>query len=158
MVIGQLVSPVQATLFYKSELYTIMEVGSQLQTNRVHSNMNVIVIDDDVDVRDLFVELLQMSKINILGIGSNGKDALELYKLHNPDIVFIDYIMPQYDGLYGAEKIKEFDPHAKIVLVSGSYIEKGRLDTLVSAILKKPIEINDVISTINNVACAMNIK
>ncbi|MGI0102177.1 MAG: response regulator transcription factor [Nitrosotalea sp.] len=135
-----------------------MEIGSQLQTNRVHSSMNVIVIDDDADVRDLFVELLKMNEINILGIGSNGKDALELYKLHNPDIAFIDFIMPEYDGLYGAEKIKEFDPHAKIVLVSGSYIEKGRLDDLVSAILKKPIEINDVVSTINKMICTMNMK
>ncbi|MDE1826302.1 MAG: response regulator [Thaumarchaeota archaeon] len=135
-----------------------MKIDGQLQTNRAHSSMNAIVIDDDVDVRDLFIELLKMNEINILGIGSNGKDALELYKLHNPDIVFIDYIMPQYDGLYGAEKIKEFDPHAKIVLVSGSYIEKGRLDNLVSVILKKPIEINDVISTINKMVCSINIK
>lgn len=136
----------------------IMEIDGQLQTNRAHSSMNAIVIDDDVDVRDLFIELLKMNEINILGIGSNGKDALELYKLHNPDIVFIDYIMPQYDGLYGAEKIKEFDPHAKIVLVSGSYIEKGRSDNLVSVVLKKPIEINDVISTINKMVCIMNVK
>lgn len=136
----------------------IMEIGSQLQANRAYSNVNAIVIDDDVDVRDLFVELLKMNEINIVGIGSNGKDALELYKLHNPDIVFIDYIMPEYDGLYGAEKIKEFDPHAKIVLVSGSYFEKGKLDNLVNTILKKPIEINDVVSTINKMICTMNVK
>jgi len=136
----------------------IMEIGSQLQANRAYSNVNVIVIDDDVDVRDLFVELLKMNEINIVGIGSSGKDALELYKLHNPDIVFIDYIMPEYDGLYGAEKIKEFDPHAKIVLVSGSYFEKGKLDNLVNTILKKPIEINDVVSTINKMICTMNVK
>lgn len=135
-----------------------MEIGSQLQANRAYSNVNAIVIDDDVDVRDLFVELLKMNEINIVGIGSNGKDALELYKLHNPDIVFIDYIMPEYDGLYGAEKIKEFDPHAKIVLVSGSYFEKGKLDNLVNTILKKPIEINDVVSTINKMICTMNVK
>jgi len=136
----------------------IMEIGSQLQANRAYSNINAIVIDDDVDVRDLFVELLKMNEINIVGIGSNGKDALELYKLHNPDIVFIDYIMPEYDGLYGAEKIKEFNPHAKIVLVSGSYFEKGKLDNLVNTILKKPIEINDVVSTINKMICTMNVK
>jgi len=136
----------------------IMEIGSQLQANRAYSNINAIVIDDDVDVRDLFVELLKMNEIDIVGIGSNGKDALELYKLHNPDIVFIDYIMPEYDGLYGAEKIKEFDPHAKIVLVSGSYFEKGKLDNLVNTILKKPIEINDVVSTINKMICTMNVK
>lgn len=135
-----------------------MEIGSQSLDNKAHSNLNAIVIDDDVDVRDLFVELLKMNEINIVGIGSNGKDALELYKLHHPDFVFIDYLMPEYDGLYGAKKIKEFDSHAKIVLVSGSYFEKGKLDGLVSAILKKPIEINDVVSTINKMICTMDAR
>ena len=135
-----------------------MEIASRLQENVDYSSINAIVIDDDADVRDLFVELLKMNEINVVGIGSSGKDALELYRTHNPDFVFIDYLMPEYNGLYGAEKIKEFDPHAKIVLVSGSYFESGKLDDLVSAILKKPIEINDVMSTINKMICALNIK
>ncbi len=135
-----------------------METDGQSLTNRAHSNVNAIVIDDEIDVRDLFVELLRMNEVNIVGIGSNGKDALELYKIHHPDFVFIDYLMPEYDGLYGAEKIKELDPHAKIVLVSGSYFEKGKLDDLVSAILKKPIEINDVVSIIDKMICPMDIS
>ena len=133
-----------------------METTNKPMTNGTHSGMNAIVIDDDIDVRDLFVELLKMNEINIVGIGSNGKDALELYQKHSPDFVFIDYLMPEYDGLYGAEKIKEFDPHAKIVLVSGSYFEKGKLDDLVSAVLKKPIEIRDVVSVVNKIVCTLN--
>ena len=136
----------------------IMEIGSQVQPDGDYSGIRAVVIDDDVDVRDLFVELLKMNGINVVGIGSNGKDALELYKFYHPDIVILDYIMPQYNGLYGAEKIREFDPCAKIVLVSGSHFESGKIDNLVSAILKKPIEITDVVSTINNMASIMNIK
>ena len=132
-----------------------METGVKTLSNKSHLGLSAIVVDDDVDVRDLFIELLKMNEINIVGIGSNGKDALDLYKLHSPDLVFIDYIMPQYDGLYGAKEIKGFDPHAKIVLVSGSYFEQGKLDGLVNAILKKPIEIKDVVETVNKMVCTM---
>ncbi len=126
-----------------------MEISKQSQMGMGRPRINTIVIDDDRDVRDLFVELLQMNDVNVVATGSNGREALELYKIHRPYLVFIDYLMPEYDGLYGAAKIKEFDPHAKIVLVSGSYFENGKLDNLVGAILKKPIEMVDVISTIN---------
>lgn len=120
--------------------------------------IRAIVIDDDVDVRDLFVELLKMNGVEVVATGSNGKDAADLYMTHNPNFVFIDYIMPEYDGLYGAKKIREFDPTAKIVLVSGSYFEDGKLDGLVNAILKKPIEIGEVVSTITKMICAMSVN
>lgn len=135
-----------------------MESGLRSLSKKGNSRLSAIVIDDDVDVRDLFVELLQMNEIDIVGIGSNGKEALELYHAHNPDFVFIDYLMPEYDGLYGAEKIKEFDPHAKVILVSGSYFERGKLDDLVNAILKKPIEIKDVVRVINKMMCSVDVS
>ena len=135
-----------------------MESGSQILTGKSSSGPSAIVVDDDVDVRDLFVELLKMNDVGILATGSNGKEALDLYKAHRPDFVFIDYIMPGFDGLYGAERIRAIDPEAKIILVSGSYFEKGRLDGVVNAILKKPIEINDVIKEIKNLICTSGLQ
>ena len=128
------------------------------QTDTTHPVMNTIVIDDDVDVRDLFVELLQLNKINVVAVGSNGKEAIGLYETHKPDLVFLDYLMPEYDGVYAAKKIREIDPHAIIVLISGSYFEEGKLDNLVNAVLKKPIEMGDVIGTINKMTCTMSAK
>lgn len=40
----------------------------------------VIVIDDDIDVIDAFSEYLKIKGIDVLGIGDNGKVALDLYK------------------------------------------------------------------------------
>jgi two-component system chemotaxis response regulator CheY len=77
---------------------------------------------------------------------------------HNPDFVFMDYLMPTYNGLYGAEKIREFDPYARIVLVSGSYFENGEHEKLVNAILKKPIEINDVLNTMKKMISTIPVK
>lgn len=134
-----------------------MEI-SNLQGNVDYSNVKAIVIDDDVDVRDAFVELLKMYEINIVGTGSNAIEAIELYMTHHPDFVFMDYLMPTHNGLYGAEKIREFDPYARIVLVSGSYFEKGAHDNLVNAILEKPISIKEVLNTINKMISTINVK
>ncbi|HEU5489141.1 MAG TPA: response regulator, partial [Candidatus Nitrosotalea sp.] len=113
--------------------------------------IKAIVIDDDADVREIFIELLQMNDIKVVANGINGKEAVELYKLHHPDFVFLDYLMPEYDGLYAIEKIKEFDPNGKIILVSGSHFERNELGDTVKAIIKKPIEMGEIFKAINEI-------
>lgn len=127
---------------------------SQVETNNAHVGIRAIVVDDDSDVREIFIELLQMNDIKVVANGINGKEAVELYKLHHPDFVFLDYLMPEYDGLYAIEKIKEFDPHGKIILVSGSHFERNVLGDTVKAIIKKPIDINEIFKAINKIILA----
>jgi two-component system, chemotaxis family, chemotaxis protein CheY len=132
--------------------------SSKSQGDVDYSSIKVIVIDDDLDVRDVFVDLLKMYGINVVGTGSNAIEAIELYMTYNPDFVFMDYLMPTHNGLYGAEKIREFDPYARIILVSGSYFENGAHDNLVNAILEKPISITEVLNTINEMISTVNAK
>src|SRR5574337_1003718 len=113
--------------------------------------IRAIVVDDDADVREIFIELLQMNDIQVVANGINGKEAVELYKMHHPDFVFLDYLMPEYDGLYAIEKIKEFDPSGKIILVSGSHFERNQLGDTVKAIIKKPIEMGEIFKAINEI-------
>ena len=77
--------------------------------------VNCIVIDDDQDLVEIFCELLEILKVPVLGTGNNGQDAVNLYTQHNPEIIFTDLNMPQFDGLYAIEKIKEIDLNAKII-------------------------------------------
>lgn len=125
------------------------ENQTPLDNERV--KIKAIVIDDDADVREIFIELLQMNDIKVVANGINGKEAVELYKLHHPDFVFLDYLMPEYDGLYAIEKIKEFDPSGKIILVSGSHFERNELGDTVKAIIKKPIEMGEIFKAINEI-------
>ncbi len=127
-----------------------------MSTDEISPNSNrvkikAIVVDDDSDVREIFIELLQMNDIQVVANGINGKEAVELYKMHHPDFVFLDYLMPEYDGLYAIEKIREFDPNGKIILVSGSHFERNVLGDTVKAIIKKPIEINEIFKAINKI-------
>lgn len=117
--------------------------------------VSVIVIDDEKDVLEVFCEYLKVKNVNVLAEGRNGKDAVELYQKLKPDVVLMDLVMPQYDGFYGIENIRKYDPDSKIIIFSASltpeYIDMLR-KMKVSGISVKPYDMDRIIDLINNVS------
>ena len=116
---------------------------------------SVIVVDDDRDTVEVFCEYLSIKNIQVLGRGYDGTAAVELYKEHNPDIVLLDVMMPDFDGFYGLEQIRKHDPNAKIIMVTAdltSDTEKKLVELKASAMIYKPYEIDSVIETIEKVS------
>lgn len=112
--------------------------------------INAIVIDDNDDVRDVFAELLQINDVDVIGMGCNGKEAVELYQKHKPNVVFMDVMMPEYDGLYGLKNIRECDPNANVVLVTGSRNIGNELNNCnATAVIAKPINMDKIKSIVN---------
>ena len=116
--------------------------------------IKVIVIDDESDVSEVLCEFLKINEIEVAGRGNNGKDAFELYKKHHPDIVMMDLVMPNYDGFYGIDKIRNYDPKSKIMIISASlttsYV-KRLLELDVDSISLKPYDLPNVIEKINKI-------
>ena len=114
-----------------------------------------IVIDDDIDTVEVFREYLDLKGIEVVGVGYNGKDAVELYKAHKPDYVFLDIMMPDFDGLYAIEKIFEYDQDAKIIVVTAD-ISSGTKEkiskTKVSGVLFKPYEMENIMEILDNLS------
>ena len=116
--------------------------------------VKVIVVDDDVDTVEVFCEYLEIKDIKVVGRGYNGKTAVELYERYRPDIALLDVMMPEYDGFYGLENIKNINPAAKIIMVTADLTfdtEKKLKDLNASAVIYKPYEIDSVIDTIHKV-------
>jgi DNA-binding response OmpR family regulator len=116
--------------------------------------ISVIVIEDDHDGAEVLAECLRIKGINVLEKGYNGLDAVQLYKKLKPDFVLLDMLMPFYDGFYGLRKILEFDPKAKVIVVSASIAEdeKEKLTNLgASAIVSKPYEIDALIGVLQTI-------
>jgi two-component system chemotaxis response regulator CheY len=135
----------ESKLVHKEQTYP-----NEISIDHGSMSISAIVIDDDKDLKDIFVELLQINNMNIVGTGNNGKQAFELYQKHKPDIVFMDVMMPEYDGLYGLKNIREYDPNAVIVLVTGSANVGNKLDNCkATAILPKPIDMDKIKSIVN---------
>jgi len=114
-----------------------------------------IVIDDDIDTCDVLTDYLEVKDIQVLGRGFNGKEAVDLYQKHTPDLVFMDIMMPEYDGFYGLEKIKQLNPAAYVIVVTGDLTAEtyNKLKILnSSAIIYKPFDIEKILIVINEVS------
>ena len=110
--------------------------------------IRAVIIDDDKDTIQLFNELLSSNGIKVVGKGYNGQDAVFLYQKLQPDILFLDVLMPVYDGVYALKKIRESHPESTIVVIYdklniGKEIEINRLKP--SAIIKEPIDVDDIL-------------
>jgi len=122
-------------------------------------NINVLVIDDDLNTVEVFSEFLELSDINVIGKGYDGKEAVELYSQLKPDIVFLDVMMPNYDGIYALKKIREINPNAVVMLVTADLTSETeqRLKKLkANYTVYKPFDIQQILEQIDKLALKVN--
>ena len=107
-----------------------------------------IVADDDQSNLQLFSELLEINEIEIISKVTNGKEAVIAFQKLKPDVVFLDIMMPEFDGLYALEEIRKIDPSSIVIMITADTSDEtsDRLDKLQpTAIVHKPYEMNSVI-------------
>jgi len=81
-------------------------------------NKKILLIDDAAFMRQICKEILQKGGYEIVGEAENGMQGLETYKSLRPDLVLLDIAMPDYDGKWALQKIKEYDANANIIMLS----------------------------------------
>ena len=107
-----------------------------------------IVADDDESNLELFSELLEINEIEIISKVTNGKEAVIAFQKLKPDVVFLDIMMPEFDGLYALEEIRKIDPSSIVIMITADTSDEtsDRLDKLQpTAIVHKPYEMNSVL-------------
>jgi NarL family two-component system response regulator LiaR len=82
--------------------------------------LRTIVADDDPLVRRLIRDTLQMDGVTVIAEAPNGREAVELALFYRPDIVVMDYMMPELDGIEATRRIYEQDPEIRVVLLTGA--------------------------------------
>jgi len=110
--------------------------------------IRAVVIDDDKETIQLFSDLLTSNGIKVVGKGYNGQDAVFLFQKLKPDILFLDILMPIYDGIFALQKIRDMDSKANIIVIYdklsvGKEIELNRLNP--SAVIREPIDVDDIL-------------
>ena len=118
--------------------------------------IRAIVVDDDKDTVALFSEILKGNNIKVIGTGYNGQEAAFLYQKLKPDVIFLDVIMPVYDGIYGITKIREMNPDAVVIITTNQMTINAQIalnKLRPSAVIKEPIDVNEIIKKVNQL-CA----
>ena len=79
---------------------------------------SVLAVDDQPGVIEMLQQLLESSGFDVTVV-HNGKDALQLYKDENFDVVMTDIVMEPMDGLTLLAELKKYDPDAIVIMMSG---------------------------------------
>jgi len=115
----------------------------------VKKSNRVVIVDDNIDITGVFADIFELTGNKVVGIGHDGKDALELFLKHKPDFIFIDVMMPGMNGIDALKAIKENDPNAKVVMVTADN-STGTIKDLekfnATATIFKPFKIEDIIN------------
>lgn len=80
----------------------------------------LLVVDDENQLRDMLHAILTRCGYKVL-LAEDGQDAIEKFKLHKDSIklIIMDIVMPRKDGISTYKSIKEIDPKASMLLMSG---------------------------------------
>ena len=115
-------------------------------------SIRLLIVDDEPGVRDAIRQVLEFEGYQVRGVGSGG-EALTVYPGFRPHLVFLDVKMAGLDGLETLSRLRELDPQAQVVMISGH----GTVATAVQAtqqgafdFLEKPLDTDRLLVTIRN--------
>lgn len=108
----------------------------------------VLVVDDSLLMRKMISEILTEDGWQVVAEATNGQEGVEQFQQCQPDAVTLDIVMPETDGIYALERILQFDPDAKVVVVSAlnqtklisEAIRKGAQDFIAKPFLPEQLQ------------------
>lgn len=95
--------------------------------------VRVMVVDDTITYRQILSNVVKLlPNAELVGTASSGKTALMKIKSLKPDLVFLDVMMPEMDGIETLQHMKRINPSVQVVMVSGFDMAnaKATLDSL----------------------------
>src|SRR5882757_8650626 len=111
-----------------------------------------MIVDDEKGIREALKQVLEYEEIEVQTCAS-GHEALRVYAEFHPHLVFLDVKMEGMDGLETLKRVRELDPHAQVVMISGH----GTIQTAVEAtqlgaydFLEKPLDTDRILLTLRN--------
>lgn len=117
-------------------------------------NAKIMICDDSILSRKKMKDFLVSAGCPNVIEAADGEAAVENYKSENPDIVFMDIVMPKKDGIGAVKDIIEYDNTAKIVMASSVGTQSLLKDALKAGamdFLQKPITNDGLLEVLNRV-------
>lgn len=112
----------------------------------------LLVVDDEEGIRHVLAQLFDYEGHEVRA-ASSGPEAIAMFPEYLPDLTFMDVKMARMDGLEALTKIREVDPFALVVMISGH----GTIDTAVEAtrrgaydFLEKPLDTDRLLLVLRN--------
>ncbi|KYD00121.1 response regulator [Heyndrickxia sporothermodurans] len=114
----------------------------------------VLVVDDAKFMRVTLQKMLELADHEVIGEAENGREAVEMYRLLQPEIVTMDITMPEMTGIEAVRQIIQEFPEAKIIICSSMGQQKmvmNAIDAGAKDYIVKPfneIRVNEAIDRV----------
>ena len=116
----------------------------------------VLIADDETMPRQVLKEYLPWQQLSVgqVLLASDGQEALELAKIHRPDIIISDIKMPRKNGLELAAEVRSFLPGCQFLFLSGysdkEYL-KGAIRLKAACYVEKPLDLDEITQALQSV-------
>jgi len=114
----------------------------------------ILVVDDQFADRETLKGILEDKGYRV-ATARDGAEAIEMVKSRHYDIIFLDVRLPGVDGVETFEQVKEIDPAATVIMMTG-YTEEDLVRRAISqgayTCIYKPFDIEKVIALVENIA------
>src|SRR3989338_2010636 len=93
--------------------------------------INVLIIDDEADLCTAVNKVVAKAGYGFAS-ANNGKDGLNLVETFKPDVVLLDMVLPDTDGLVILKQLKQIEPELPVIILTGHETVKSAVETLKS--------------------------
>ncbi len=112
--------------------------------------MKILVVDDEAAIRDVLGRKLRRDGFNV-SLAANGIEGLRLFHAERPDLVVLDIVMPEMNGLTVCQRIREVSETPIMMLSANAITEEDVIEGLTAGAdeyLVKPIRLNEFVARI----------
>ena len=117
----------------------------------------VLIVDDALFMRTMLRDIFESAGWQIVAEAENGEQAIAEYKIHQPDLVTMDIVMPEMGGIDALKKILNDNPAARIVVCSALGQKNLILDAINAGakdFIVKPFQSHQVLEVVERVVMA----
>lgn len=112
----------------------------------------VLLVDDEDDFLATLASRLELRNLKV-SKATRGEEALKVMSDRDVDVVVLDLSMPGMDGLETLERIKEQDPEAEVIILTGHGSVRAGVEAMklgAEDFMEKPVDLNELLEKIEN--------
>ena len=81
-------------------------------------SIGVLIVDDLAFIKLVLRDIVEKAGFRVVGLASNGEEAIQIFQEESPDVVLLDITMPKMDGITALKHMRRINPAAKIIMCS----------------------------------------
>lgn len=115
--------------------------------------IKILLVDDELFSRDMMARIIKRKDFEVV-VASNAEECINIYKEQNPQVVFLDVMLPDLDGDHIHSYLKELKKDVCVYYITGSeavFTPENAKKMGAKGYLKKPVDLKDLFNVLDEI-------